>query len=92
MLSLLPLLPLDFEALDGKLVLFTGDPDSGVFSPNQWSRIDLDAATKLFPEVWYQYTGLGAADTLQVALFAHVLDQYDEVLAWNSCLVAIVPE
>ena len=90
MLSLTPVLPLEFEELDGEEVLFSALPDSGAFFVNSWSWIDLDAATNLFPEVWYQYTGFGTPDTVKVAIFAHVVSQTEDTLAWDSCLVNVI--
>lgn len=89
-LSLIPTIPLDFEQLEGEVVVFSNEPDSGIFFDQPYSWVDLGAATRLNPEVWYQYIGSGSEDTLDVILYAFVVSQAADTLAWDSCLVSVV--
>ncbi|MCX6640878.1 MAG: hypothetical protein NTW14_10420 [bacterium] len=85
-LRLTPVLPIDFENLEGQLVWFSCQPDSGYFTINP-SWIDLSTNGNLNPPTWFAYSG--TSNDLNIALFAHVITQLQDTLAWDSCMVKI---
>ncbi len=88
--SLQPVLTLDFEQLDGMLVWFRDDPDSGTFGDFPSRYIDISTVDNLNLPIWYQYLGQGGADTIKVKIYAHVVGDYGDTLAWNYTVVNVV--
>ncbi|RJP77190.1 MAG: hypothetical protein C4524_08685 [Candidatus Zixiibacteriota bacterium] len=86
-LRLTPLLPLDFQALDGYPVLFRNHLPQGRFNVlENLSYVDVDAPTGLNPETWYSYLG---SDTTEDTIWAHVVTITGDTLAWNYCVITI---
>lgn len=87
-------LPEQFADLTGEEVWFFSSSDSGHFFNDgsgyidNLSYVDLNANSKLNPNMWYYYDGLELplADTL----YAYCISQTNDTLAWDSCLVRII--
>jgi hypothetical protein len=91
-LSLNPTLPLDFEGYYGEWIFFSSSSDYGVFTPTFYSLIVNDLGTGyLNPQIWYQYGGPLIQDTLDIAIYGHVITQLGDTLAWNYCQIEIIP-
>ena len=88
-ITLVPTLPLEFEDMEGEWVIFSSDPDTGIFTP-PLTYIDLEAYGNLFEPIWYRYVGFGTPDTLDVEIYAYVVSVSGDTLAWNYTELAIV--
>ncbi len=79
--------PAEFSNLMNMRVYFTCTSGGGIFTPDS-SRVDTNAVTGMTPAVWYNYTGTESnfADTL----YAHCVDVFGQLLAWNYCLIQIL--
>ncbi len=84
------LLPNEFAQLQGELMLFSSSSPDGFFNLDS-SLVDTAApwGTMLNPDVWYRHTPGGGAT--QDTLYARCVDFNYALLAWDSCIVAVIP-
>lgn len=89
-ISLQPVLSLDFEQLDGMLVWFQDVPDSGSFGDFPTRYVDINKVDNLNLPIWYQYLGFGGPDTIAVRIYAYIVGDYGDTLAWNYTTLDVV--
>jgi hypothetical protein len=84
------LLPNEFGQLHGELMLFSSSSPDGFFNLDT-TLVDTAApwGTMLNPDVWYRH--IPGSEATQDTLYAHCVDFNYSLLAWDSCIVAVIP-
>ena len=84
------LLPNEFAQLHGELMILSSSSADGFFNLDT-TLVDTAApwGTMLNPDVWYRHVP-GSMAT-QDTLYAHCVDFSLSLLAWDSCIVAVIP-
>jgi len=84
------LLPDEFAQLHGELMLFSSSSSDGFFNFDT-TLVDTAApwGTLLNPDVWYRH--VPGSSATQDTLYARCVDFNYSLLAWDSCIVAVIP-